>query len=122
MPAVLKCAQLPPILRKSYLNLDLLSNYHLISNLNYVSKLVECTVASQVSVYLSQHGLLEPRQPAYRPLHSMETAIISLLHDLLVALDDRSPVLLSLIECSVALDLVPHPILLHYLEHRLAQF
>ena len=49
-------------------------------------------------------------------LNATETAIVTVLDDLLVALDDRRLVLLSLLDCSAASDLVSHQILLQHLE------
>ena len=52
-----------------------------------------------------------------RSHHSTETAIIFVLDDLLVTLDDHRPILLSLLVCSAAFNLVNHPILRCHLKH-----
>ena len=49
----------------------------------------------------------------------METAIVTVLNDLLIAFDSCKSVLLSLLDCSTAFDQVSHPILLHQLHDRL---
>ena len=119
VPDLLKDAQLTPILKKHNLDRDVLNNYRPISNLSYLSKLVERVVATQLDAYMAKHNLLEPFQSAYRKHHSTETAIVCVLNDLLCAIDDNNMVFVCLLDCSAAFDLVDHSILLHRLEHRL---
>ncbi len=118
-PGQLKEAQLSPIIKKSTLDPEVLNNFHPISNLPYISKLVERAVAQQLTDYMSKNSLFEPRQSAYRSFHSTETALICVLDDLLVSLDNRDQVYVSLLDCSAAFDLVDHTVLLRRLRHRL---
>ncbi len=118
VPDLLKDDQLTPILKKHNLDDDVLNNYWPISNLSYLSKLVECVVAAQLDAYMIKHDLLEPFQSAYCKYHSMETAIVCVLNDL-CAIDDNNMVFVYLLDYSAAFDLVDHSILLHRLEHRL---
>ena len=74
---------------------------------------------AQRTKYMARNDLFEPLQSAYRPERSMETAIVTVLNDLLIALDSHKSVLLSLLDCSAAFDLVSYTILLHLLQHRL---
>ena len=103
VPDLLKDAQLTPILKKHNLDRDVLNNYRPISNLSYLSKLVECVVAAQLDAYMAEHNLLEPFQSAYRKHHSTETAIVCVLNDLLCAIDDNNMVFVCLLDCSVLL-------------------
>ncbi len=119
IPTLLQSAQLTPIIKNVNLDPESLHNYHLISNFSYLSNVVEHVVASQLSSYLTKNNLLELRQSAYRACHSTETAIISVMGDLLLALDDCRPVLLSLLDCSVGFNLVSHPVLLCHIEQLL---
>jgi hypothetical protein len=50
------------------------SSYKHISNLSYVSKLIEQVVARHFNTHTSESHLLPDQQSAYRPLHSTETA------------------------------------------------
>ncbi len=65
VPSLLKSAQLSPILKKASLDPETLNNYRPISNLTYLSKLVERAVTAQLTDYLSLNNLLEPYQSAY---------------------------------------------------------
>ena len=50
-------------------------NYRPISNLPFISKLCEKVVAMQLTDHLLRNNLMEPFQSAYRPNHSVETAL-----------------------------------------------
>ncbi len=116
-PSSLRHAQLYPILKKANLDPETPKNYRPISNFTYLSKLVERAVTAQLTKYMTSNNLFKPLQSAYRPNHSTETAIITVLNDLLTALDSKKSVLLSLLDCSAAFDLVSHSTLLHRLNH-----
>ncbi len=90
-----------------------------ISNLPYISKLVERAVAKQLTSNLDTNDLFEPLQSAYQSKHSTETALLYILNDLFVALDSHSQILVSLLDCSVAFDPVYYSILLHHLNSHL---
>ena len=114
-PSHFKEAQLTPIIKKHNLDLNTLNHYQPISNLPYLSKLVETAVVQQLSDYMAQNSLLEPLQSAYHKSHSTETAIIYVLNNLLTALNSNNIVFVTLLDCSAAFDLVDHQILLQCL-------
>ena len=66
MPSSYKDAILTPILKKPDLNTEDLKNYRPISNLSYVSKLIEKVVAKQITNYVSTNNFDEPMQSAFR--------------------------------------------------------
>ena len=71
----LKEALVHPLLKK--INPDLLDkNYHPVSNLSFLSKAMECTVASQLVEYVDSSDLMEPNQSAYRRNHSTEATLL----------------------------------------------
>lgn len=67
----------------------------------HISKLTEKVVAGQMNsyIYILNNNLDEPLQSAYKKLHSTQTALIKVLNDLLMALDDKNVVLLTLLDC-----------------------
>ena len=73
-PNSYKNAIITPLLKKSGLDTNL-KNYRPISNLPFISKLIERIVVNQLQNHLSCHHLNEPFQSAYRQYHSTETAL-----------------------------------------------
>ena len=67
VPDDFKYAAVTPLLKKSTFDREEKKNYRPVSNLSYVSKLLERVVASQLHTYLRQHHLYEPMQSAYHP-------------------------------------------------------
>ena len=55
--------------------------------------------------------------PAYKPQHSTETALIRIMNDMLIDIDGRKVIFLALLDLSAAFDTVDHDILLNRL-HR----
>jgi len=70
-------------LGKPNLDKDQLSNYHPISNLSLVSKIIERVVKSRLTEHLTSNNLLNPHQSAYIQHHSTETALLY-IHDHLI--------------------------------------
>ena len=68
MPSVYKVASVTPLLKKKDSDPDLLSNYRPVSNLPFISKVIERVVAHQLVTHLESNNLLDPRQSAYRKL------------------------------------------------------
>jgi len=60
-------------------------SYRPIANLSVLSKLLEVLVAHQILPHLNSHGLLPKFQSAYRAHHSMETAVLKVLTEILLA-------------------------------------
>ena len=115
-PESFKEATITPLLKKAGLDLTL-SNYRPVSNLLFLSKLIERAVADQLVHHISANGLHDPLQSAYKQFHSTETALVKVTNDILCALDKNEVVILVLLDLSAAFDTVDHKILLHRLEH-----
>src|SRR6218665_16988 len=88
-----------------------LSSYRPISNLSFLSKLLERVVSVQLTEYLSSAGLLPFHQSAYWKCHSTETALLKVVTDLTEALDAGDHALLGLLDLSAAFDTVDHDVL-----------
>ncbi len=119
MPAPMKEATVNPILKKPHLDKDTLNNYRSVSNLPFVSKLIEQVVVKQPVSHLEDNNLSEKYQSAYRQFHSTETALTSVLNTILMSLDQKQVVFLVLLDLSAAFDTVDHAILLKWLETRI---
>lgn len=117
-PSEFKQAVVTPLLKNSSLDPDVLNHYRPVSNLHYISKLVEKVVAKQLSQYLLANNLYEPYQSAYRTHHSTESALVRVSNDILQAIDNRQSVILVLLDMSAAFDTIDHDILLNMLDKR----
>ena len=117
VPPALKSAVIRPILKKPSLDPDNLANYRPISNLPFLSKVLEKTVAIQLQDYLTHNNLSEKFQSGFRSGHSTETALLRVTNALLMTADSGSPSLLILLDLTAAFDTVDHTILLERLQN-----
>ena len=72
MPDCMKIDMVTPLLKKHNLDPTDLSNYRPVSNLSFLSKILEKIVCRQLMSYLESNMLLPKNQSAYRANHSME--------------------------------------------------
>ena len=114
-PAKFKKALVTPIIKKPTLDPDERNNYRPVSNLSFVSKVVERVVAARLNAHLSANSLHECMQSAYRPNHSVETALLKVHNDIVCSLDKKQAVMLILLDLSAAFDTIDHQILLRRL-------
>jgi len=91
------------------------SSYRHISNLLVLSKLLESLVVSQLMKYLTSADLLPLLQSGFRPGHSIVTAVLRELSDILQAVDRGDSAALILLDLSAVFDTVDHSILLQRL-------
>ena len=91
-------------------------NYHPVSNLSFLSKVLERIVLSQLNKHLNHNNPLSLLQSAYRPNHSTETALLRCVNDL-TAMDNNKICILTLLDLSAAFDTIDHQILLTRLQH-----
>lgn len=112
VPGAFKMARVTPLLKKPSLDPSLLGNYRPVSNLPFLSKVLERLVLLQLQRHLEENDLQELMQSAYRKGHSTETAQIRLQHDLIHTLDQKKACMLVLLDLSAAFDTVDHAQLL----------
>ena len=86
------------------------------SNLPFVSKILERVVLLQLQSHLCANSLLEIRQSAYRKYHSTETAVSNVPEGLLTKSDQKLVSILALLDLSAAFDTLVHAIVLRRLE------
>ena len=118
MPEDLKKALILPLLKKSGLDIEILKHIRPVSNLTYISKLIERLVATQFIKYIFDNDLREIFQSSYTKFHSTETALIKVQNDILEAIDGNKCVLLVLLDLSAAFDTIDHNILLSRISSR----
>ena len=117
VPTDFKTALVKPLLKKSSLDPNVLNNYRPISNLPFLSKILEKLVLHQLILHLDSNQLLSPHQSAYRHGHSTETVVLRILNDILTALDNNKISVLLLLDLSAAFDTIDHDLLLSRLKH-----
>ena len=88
-PDQMKYASVKPLLKKSGLDRNVLKFFRPISNLSYLSKLIEKVVATRLSNYMDENNLSEPMQSTYRSGHSTETVLLCVQNNILRAIDDH---------------------------------
>ena len=118
VPIQLKEAMIRPKLKKESLDYEVYSNFRPISNLKFISKMIEKAISYQLTNYLRDNDLQESLQSAYKTFHSTETALVKVHNDIVSAIDDGSYVILLLLDLSAAFDTVDHKILLQRLSCR----
>ena len=72
VPRSLKVAIIRSLLKQVNLSL-IFKNYRPVSNLKYISKIIERVLLEQLSEHLLTNNIYEPMQSAYRHSHSTET-------------------------------------------------
>jgi exonuclease III len=115
VPKSFKTAAVTPILKKANLNADMLKNFRPISNLPFLSKVLEKIASKQMIHHKDTHKLREKMQSAYRKFHSTETALLRIHDDLLLSLDKKQCVYMIMLDLSAAFDTVNHEKLLNRL-------
>jgi len=115
-PEALKLAMIRPGLKKPTLDSDELKNYRPISNLTYLSKIIEKLVHKQLTKYVDTHQLFSKLQSGYRKYHSCETAVVKICNDILLMVDKKDNVVLLLLDLSAAFDTINHKLLVKKLK------
>ena len=115
-PPELKTALVKPLLKKANLDPLVLNNYRPISNLQFLSKVLETTVFQQLNVFLNDNDILDKFQSGFRSHHSTETALVKIVNDLRMNTDSKALSILVLLDLSAAFDTIDHEILIERLE------
>ena len=106
-----------PLLKKPSLDKEVLKNYHPVSNLPFMSKVVERVVATRIESHIMLNSLHDDIQSAYRTGHSTETSLLRVHHDITYALDNNACVILLMLDLSATFDVIDHDILFDRLQY-----
>ena len=99
-------------------NLDLIPfNYHPVSNLSFLSKLLEKCAMDPVNEHCNLHKWLPDYQSAYCNGYSCETAMKRLVNDILWTMENQNVTAVMALDLLVAFNTVNHKILSSVLEH-----
>ena len=116
VPTSFKTAIVTPVLKKSHLDPNEVSNYRPISNLQFTSKVLEKVVFKRLDEHFEKNHLMSDNQSAYRRNHSTETLLIKISNDILTALNHGKSTLLVTLDISAAFDTVNRQMLLQRYE------
>ena len=83
-----------------------------VSNLHFLSKILEKVILQQLSDHLKATDTLEQFQSAYRADHSIETLLLRVTNDLFMACDQGAISILSLLDLLAVSDMLAYNILL----------
>ena len=112
-----KTALVKPLLKKVGMELTNTS-YRPVSNLPFLSKVVEKSVLLRFNRHYDENNLMPSYQSAYRANFSCETALVKLTDDLLWAMEYQEVTPLVAIDLSAAFDTVDHDMLLSVLSKK----
>ena len=115
-PKCLRTSLVKPIIKKEGLDANQFSNYRPVSNIPFCAKILEKVAVKRLTNHLQENSLLEEYQSAYRALHSTETALLRVNHDIASALDKNYVVLFAMLDLSAAFDTIDQEQLVHVLQ------
>jgi len=101
-PQEFKEAVVRPLLEKTGPDTSELKNYRPISNLPFLSKLLQKVVQVCIQAFFDSNGLMPNMQSAYRRFHSSDTAVTKVVNDLLLAADSGQMSALCLLDLTAA--------------------
>ena len=110
-PTGFKSAVVKPLLKKPTLDYEVLKNFRPISNLTFLSKLIEKVIAERLVSHMQDNGMVEKFQSAYKANHSTETALLRVYNDMLFSIDQGGGGILVLLDLSSAFDTIDHAML-----------
>ena len=87
-------------------------NYCPVSNLSFMSKLIEKAAQTQLVTHFTEHNLLPKHQNAYRKNFSTETAILNTCDNIWTSMENNKLTSIICLDLSAAFDTVNHSILL----------
>ena len=101
----------PPLLQKPSLNKDSMNNYRPVSNLSFLSKVLEKVVVNQLNSHINSSNTSNQYQSTYGKFPSTITALLEIHNNIPALLDACKVTTLTLLDFSAAFDTIGHTIL-----------
>ena len=115
-PSEYKKAVVKPTFKGHGVDRDSIASYRPVSNLSFMSKLLEKVANIQFGEHLDDQNLHCPDQSGYRPKHSCETLMVRMFDDILSGMEQKNTIVLLLLDLSAAFDTIDHDLLLKKLK------
>ena len=112
-----KTSIIKPLLKKVSLD-PIMKNYRPVSNLPFMSKLVEKCMLAQFNKHCEDNLLMPDYQSAYMSNYSCETSLVKLVNDILWDFENQNAVALIALDLSAAFGTVDHDVFLNVLSTR----
>ena len=121
-PDQFKKAYIRPLLKKKTLDKNELKNYRPVSNLSFISKILEKVVASRLLSHMESNSMSNNLQSAYKKFHSTESALLKVENDVLLNMEKGRVTALTLLDLSADFDTIDHLTLISRLSSPLLNF
>ena len=115
-PQHLKHASVTPVVKEKDSNSQLFPNYRPLSNLTFLSKILEKVASDQINHHLIENKLHAKHQSGYKKKHSCETGMFKMVGDIQQMTSKRNHVALLMLDLSSAFDVLDHDILINRLK------
>ena len=85
-PTSCKSSIVIPLIKKPYLDREMLKNYRPISNLSFLSKVIEKVISISILGHILDNNIVDSFLSAYRAGHSCETALLCVYNDIVTTI------------------------------------
>ena len=91
-----------PLIRKPSLDREMLNNYRPISNLSFLSKVIEKVISIRILGHNLDNNIVDSFQSVYRAGHSCETALLRVYNDIVTTVGKGNGSFLDLLDLCAA--------------------
>ena len=107
-PISCKSSIVIPLIKKPGLDREMLKNYRPVSNLSFLSKVIEKVISIRILGHILDNNIVDSFQSAYRAGHSCETALLRVYNDIVTTVGKGNGSFLVLLDLSAAFDTIDH--------------
>ena len=107
-PTPCKSSIIFPLIKKQGLDPEILKNYRPVTNLSFISKIIEKAIATQIHDHMINNDLVDNFQSAYKAGHGCETALLRVYNDIVTTLGSGNGAMLVLLDLSAGFTTIDH--------------
>ena len=115
-PISCKSSIVIPLIKKPGLDREMLKNYRPVSNLSFLSKVIEKVISIHILGHILDNNIVDSFQSVYRAGYSCETALLRVYNDIVTTVGKGNGSFLVLLDLSAAFDTIDHDNLFYILE------